>query len=83
MLVDDAYRLGGDQVRRVATLREFLAIARPLAALTVIVADVPSLGAVLVVKAAAEGAAVGLIRIELPLPELTGVRFEVPLAWFG
>ena len=84
MLVDDAYRLGGDQVRRVAILREKLAIARPLAALTVIVADVPSLGAVLVVKAAAEGAAVGLLlRIERPLPDLTGVHLKVPLAWLG
>ena len=83
MLVDDAYCLGGDQVRRVAILREPLTIARPLAALTVIVADVPSQRAVLVVKAAAEVAAVGPLRVELLLPELAGVRLEVPLAWSG
>ena len=83
MLVDDAHCLGGDQVRRVAILREPLTIARPLAALTVIVADVPSQRAVLVVKAAAEVAAVGPLRVELLLPELAGVRLEVPLAWSG
>ena len=81
MLVDDAHRLGGDQVRRVAILREPLTIARPLAALTVIVADVPSQRAVLVVEAAAEVTAVGLLRVEFLLPELAGVRLEVPLAW--